>query len=92
MLVSHDRALVVTHEDASKQFTLRAYGLTSIGQQICELGSFKSHEIYLRSVGQAIVDKALMSALRVGNQLLKQRDATTDRKIFVPKPLRVLAE
>ena len=54
LIISHDRVLVVTNEDASKQLKLSVYGLTSLGQQIFKLGSFKSHEIYLRSVGQAI--------------------------------------
>ena len=54
LIISHDRVLVVTNEDASKQLKLAIYGLTSLGQQIFKLGSFKSHEIYLRSVGQAI--------------------------------------
>ena len=54
VLTSHDRALLVSHEDASKKLTLQAYGLTSIGEQICELGSFESNEIYLRNVGQTI--------------------------------------
>ena len=53
-LVSHDRALVVTHEDASKKFMFDIYGLTLLGKQIFKLGSFKSHEIYLRNVGQVI--------------------------------------
>ena len=54
LLISHDRVLVVTREDSSKNMTLPIYGLTSLGQQVFKLGSFKSHEIYLRSVGQAI--------------------------------------
>ena len=54
VLVSHDRALVVTHEDASKKLNLSCYGLTPLGQQIFKLGSFKSYEIYLRKVGQVI--------------------------------------
>ena len=59
LLVSHDRVLVVTREDASKTMTLKIYGLTSLGQQIFKLGSFESHEIYLRSVGQAILQTRL---------------------------------
>ena len=45
-LVSHDRALLVTHEDASKKFILKIYGLTPLGKQVFTLGTFKSHEIY----------------------------------------------
>ena len=54
VLVSHDRTLIVTHEDASKKFTLKIYGLTPLGKQIFTLGTFKSHEIYLREVEQVI--------------------------------------
>ena len=53
-IVSHDRVLLVTHEDASKKATLDIYGLTSLGKQIFKLGSFESHELYLRNVGQFI--------------------------------------
>ena len=63
LIISHDRVLVVTHEDASKKLTLAIYGLTSLGQQIFKLGSFKSHEIYLRSVGQAICKKGFNVSL-----------------------------
>ena len=53
-LVSYNRVLIVTHEDASKEISLEVYTLTLLGQQILKLGSFKPHEVYLRSVGQAI--------------------------------------
>ena len=53
-LVSYNRVLVVTHEDMSKKFKLKSYKLTSLGQQILKLGSFEAHDVYLRSVGQAI--------------------------------------
>ena len=54
VLVSYNRGLIVTHEDASKKINLEVYTLTLLGQQILRLGSFEAHEIYLRSVGQAI--------------------------------------
>ena len=72
VLVSHDRALVVTHEDASKQLVLKAYGLTSIGQQICKLGSFESHEIYLRNVGQAICKQGFHVSLARWEQVTEK--------------------
>ena len=53
-LVSYNRVLIVTHEDASKKISLEIYTLTLLGEQILELGSFKPHEVYLRSVGQTI--------------------------------------
>ena len=54
VLVSYNRVLIVTHEDASKKISLEVYPLTLLGQQILKLGSFEAHEIYLRSVGEAI--------------------------------------
>ena len=54
VLVSYNRVLIVTHENASKEISLKVYTLTLLGQQILKLGSFEAHEIYLRSVGQAI--------------------------------------
>ena len=72
VLMSHDRALVVTHEDASKKLTLRAYGLTSIGDQICKLGSFESHEIYLRNVGQAICEQGFNVSLARWEQVTEK--------------------
>ena len=54
VIVSYNHVLVVTHEDASKEITLRVYKLTLLGREILKLGSFESHEVYLRSVGQAI--------------------------------------
>ena len=54
VIVSYNHVLVVTHEDASKEIKLRVYKLTLLGREILKLGSFESHEVYLRSVGQAI--------------------------------------
>ena len=54
VLFSYNRVLIVTHENASKKISLEIYTLTLLGQQILKLGSFEAHEIYLRSVGQAI--------------------------------------
>ena len=53
-LVSHDRVLIATDGDASKEIKLEVYQLTSLGQQIMRLGSFESHDAYLRSIGEAI--------------------------------------
>ena len=53
-IVSYNRALIVTHEDADKKLKLEIYKLTSLGQQVLELGSFQAHDVYLRSVGKTI--------------------------------------
>lgn len=53
-LVSHDRVLVVTHEDAMKELQLHVCQLTAVGRQILRLGTFQAHEGYLRSAGSAI--------------------------------------
>ena len=54
VLVSYNRALVATHKDAKKRVDLEAYRLTSLGSQVLRLGSFTTHETYLRSAGEAI--------------------------------------
>ena len=56
-LVSYNRVLVVTHENEGKTINLKICKLTSLGQQVLKLGSFKAHDVYLRSVGQAICDQ-----------------------------------
>ena len=56
-IVSHNRVLMVTHEDAGKKINLKIYALTSLGRQVLELGSFEAHDVYLRSVGQTICDQ-----------------------------------
>ena len=53
-LISHDRLLLVTHEDASKVLRFKIYLLTAIGKEIFKLGSFEAHEAYLRSLGEYI--------------------------------------
>ena len=82
VLVSHDRVLVVTHEDASKKFTLAIYGLTSLGRQIFKLGSFKSQEIYLRNVGQVICSQGFTVSLARWKQV-----AETSGRYFEPQEL-----
>ena len=55
--VSHDRVLLVTHEDATKELTFKVYLLTSLGKQVLTLGSFSAHESYFRSFGRHICTK-----------------------------------
>ncbi|SFE12981.1 DUF2806 domain-containing protein [Paracidovorax konjaci] len=51
-LVSHSKALVVEHEDASKTLDFDIYTLTAVGRQVLELGSFEPDIEYLRLVGK----------------------------------------
>ena len=53
-IISYNRVLLVTHEDAGKEIDLSIYKLTSLGQQVLRLGSFEAHDVYLRSVGANI--------------------------------------
>jgi hypothetical protein len=53
-LYSHGRALILTHEDPAKIFSLDTYNLTELGLQIQRLGTFAPHEGYLRKVGEQI--------------------------------------
>ena len=57
VIVSYNHVLIVTHEDASKEIKLKIFKLTLLGREILKLGSFESHEVYLRSVGQAICNQ-----------------------------------
>lgn len=56
-LRAYDRVLAITHDDPTKTFKLRGCFLTPTGAQVLKLGSFKPHEVYIRSVGKAIVGK-----------------------------------
>ena len=54
-LLAHDRVLLATHDDATKEFHLRGCFLTPVGQQVTGLGSFTAHEAYLRGVAKVIL-------------------------------------
>ena len=62
-LVAYDRILLVNHNDPTKAFRLEGCFVTSLGDQILQLGSFKPHEDYLRAVGRAIADKGFTVGL-----------------------------
>ena len=63
--VSHDRVLLVTHEDASKELKFQVYPLTSLGKQVLRLGSFSAHESYFRSFGRHICTQGY--AVKIAN-------------------------
>ncbi len=56
-LVSHDKALIVTHEDASRSFEMDVFVLTAVGAQVLGLGSFKPDLEYLHLIGKAVVEQ-----------------------------------
>ncbi len=56
-LISHSKALIVEHEDASKTLVFEMYLLTTIGRQVLGLGSFEPDIEYLRLVGREIAKK-----------------------------------
>ena len=73
VFVSHGRALIVTHEDASKKIKLKVYCLTLLGKQIFRLGSFEPHEIYLQSVGQDIRSQGFKVLIGRCEQVTEER-------------------
>ena len=56
-LISHNKALLLEHEDASKTLDIDIYMLTTIGRQVLGLGSFEPDLEYLRLVGQEFAKK-----------------------------------
>lgn len=54
VLRSHGRALVATHKNPDKTFTLEAYKVTDVGRRILRLGRFEAHDLYLRNIGKEI--------------------------------------
>jgi hypothetical protein len=54
-LRSHGKALVVKHDDATKEFQLEVYLLTSVGAQVLGLGSFTPDIEYLVQIGKQVV-------------------------------------
>jgi hypothetical protein len=62
-LISHNKALIVEHEDEKKVLTLEVYNLTQVGIQILSLGSFEPDLEYLRAVGKGIATKGFKVSL-----------------------------
>lgn len=56
-LVSHSKALIVEHEDASKTLEFETYMLTAVGRQVLGLGSFEPDIEYLCLVGKEFAKK-----------------------------------
>lgn len=56
-LISHSKALIVEHEDASKTLEFEIYLLTAVGRQVLGLGSFEPDIEYLHLVGKSFIKK-----------------------------------
>ena len=63
VLLSNNRALVVEPEAEEAKFDLATYRLTPLGGQVLRLGSFTTHEAYLRRVGKQIKHQGFKVAL-----------------------------
>lgn len=55
--ISHSKALIVEHEDASKTLEFEIYMLTAVGRQVLGLGSFEPDIEYLCLVGKDFAKK-----------------------------------
>jgi len=51
-LVSHNKALILEHNDASKTVEFAVYMLTAVGRQVLGLGTFEADTDYLHLVGK----------------------------------------
>jgi hypothetical protein len=57
VFVSHNKALVVEHEDAAKTLDLEVYLLTDVGKQVLALGAFLADTDYMTLVAKEIIRK-----------------------------------
>ena len=62
-LMLYSRVLVLTHPDPKKEIPLDVYRLTSLGREVLKLGTFLSHDTYVRHLGQAIRDQGFKVVL-----------------------------
>lgn len=81
-LVSHGKALIVEHEDASKTFALGTYMLTEMGRQILGLGTFEPDLEYMRRVGKEITAQGF--TVRIADW---QEVSDTEGRYLNAKPL-----
>lgn len=56
-LVSHNKALIVEHDDPTKTLEFEVFVLTEVGRQILGLGSFEPDVEYMRLIGKRFVMK-----------------------------------
>lgn len=62
-LVSHNKALIVEHEDPNKTVVLEIYTLTAVGRETLGLGSFEPDIDYLRLIGKQFVEQGFTVAI-----------------------------
>jgi len=72
-LISHDRILLIAHEDSKEKLTWRGYHLTELGKQIFKLGSFEAHEAYLLSIARQIRSQGFEVRIARWRQLSETR-------------------
>ncbi|PHM18799.1 MAG: membrane-fusion protein [Curvibacter sp. PD_MW3] len=63
VFVSHDKALVVEHEDPARSLEMEVYLLTEVGKQVLGLGSFEPDLDYLKLIGSEIASKGFQVQL-----------------------------
>lgn len=62
-LVSHNKVLIVEHDDPTQTLKFEVYILTEVGRQILGLGSFEPDVEYLRLVGKVFIEKGFTVSL-----------------------------
>lgn len=72
VIMSNGRALLITHEDASKKVSIKAYGVSNLGKQVLLLGNFNSNDEYLISLGKKIVKNGFKVKLGDWQQIDKE--------------------
>lgn len=67
--VSHDKALLVEHNDPAKTLNFEIYLLTAVGREILSLGSFEPDIDYMKLVGQEFVKQGFKVYLADWHQI-----------------------
>lgn len=62
-LKSHDKVVVVEHDDADKKAVIPVYQLSAIGREVMKLAGFKSDLNYLREAALLFVDRGFRVAI-----------------------------
>jgi hypothetical protein len=82
-LVSHGKALIVSHDDPNKELTLSPVcRLTSIGAQIQRLGKFEAQDRYIRAVGKRIRDQGFKVSLARWEEVTATEGRYTDAEVL----------
>ncbi|QPD02688.1 MAG: hypothetical protein Nkreftii_000462 [Candidatus Nitrospira kreftii] len=63
VLASHNKALIVEHDDPTRTLEFEVYVLTAVGRQILGLGSFEPDVKYMRLIGKEFVEKGFIVKL-----------------------------